>query len=107
MNVSATHDGTMDASWMLVPILLSFLIYASVALVVWPYARPVISVWLLIASLFFPPLFFVVALYVAAQLCVIGPSEVVVVDPSHVVVATPVVVRQGRVRATVMRTGNV
>lgn len=97
-NTTTTH-GIDDASWIIVPIVLSLLIYMSIALFVWPYARPVFSLWVLLFCLFFPPAFFFIVTYVCILFC-FGtlaapvPSVIVVQRPPLV----PIVERQGRMR---------
>lgn len=98
-NTTSTHE-VDDASWIIVPIVLSLLIYMSIALFVWPYARPVFSLWILLFCLVFPPAFFVVATYICILLCfgtLAAPAPSVIVvqrAPSTV----PIVERHGRVR---------
>ena len=88
-----------DASWIIVPIVLSILIYMSIALFVWPYARPVFSLWILLFCLVFPPAFFFLTTYVLILFCfgtvaAPGPSVIVVRRAPTV----PIVERQGRIR---------
>lgn len=96
---SASHE-TDDVSWIIVPVVLSLLIYMSIALFVWPYARPVFSLWVLLFCLLFPPAFFFLATYVLILLCF---GTLAAPEPSVIVVhrtsAVPIVERQGRVRA--------
>ena len=100
MNVTNTTE-EVDASWIIVPIVLSILIYMSIALFVWSYARPVFSLWILLFCLLFPPAFFVLSTYILVLFCfgtlaVAEPTVVVVDRPATT--AVPVVERQGRVR---------
>jgi hypothetical protein len=86
-----------DASWIVVPVVLSLLIYASFALFLFPYARPIFSLWIIVFAVFFPPMLFVLSIYLLALACVATPpapveTVVVVRDP------VPIVERQGRVR---------
>tara|TARA_B110001452_G_scaffold123280_1_gene102226 strand:- start:146 stop:487 length:342 start_codon:yes stop_codon:yes gene_type:complete len=95
----ATHDMN-DASWVIVPIVLSALIYMSITLFVWPYARPMFSLWVLLFCLFFPPAFFFLATYVLILFffgTLTTPEQPVVVV-QRASNAPVVVERQGRVR---------
>ena len=97
----ATHDETDAFAWVIVPVILGLLIYMTLALFVWPYARPVVSPWLLLFCILFPPFFPFLLFFVLFTLCfppvivASGPSEVRVVERQEVYV----VERQGRVRA--------
>lgn len=98
-NTTTTHE-IDDASWIIVPIILSILIYMSIVLFVWPYARPVFSLWILLFCLIFPPAFFVIVTYVFILFCfgtlaAPAPSVIVVQRASTV----PIVERNGRVRS--------
>ena len=99
-NTTTTTHEMDDASWIIVPIVLSILIYMSIALFVWPYARPVFSLWVLLFCLLFPPAFFFLATYVLVLFCF---GTLVAPEPSVIVVqrapTVPIVERQGRVRA--------
>jgi hypothetical protein len=96
---TATHE-IDDASWVIVPIVLSILIYMSIALFVWPYARPVFSLWVLFFCILFPPAFFFLATYIFILFCfgtLAAPeASVIVVQRTP---TTAIVERQGRVRA--------
>lgn len=98
-NTTTTHE-IDDASWIIVPIVLSILIYMSIALFVWPYARPVFSLWVLLFCLVFPPALFLIVTYVCILFCFGTLADPV---PTVIVVqrapAVPIVERQGRVRA--------
>lgn len=97
-NTTTTHE-MEDASWIIVPIVLSILIYMSITLFVWPYARPVFSLWVLLFCLLFPPAFFVITTYVFILFCF---GAIAAPEPSVIVVqhapTVPIVERQGRVR---------
>jgi hypothetical protein len=99
-NTTTTTHEVDDASWIIVPIVLSILIYMSTALFVWPYARPVFSLWVLIFCILFPPAFFFLATYVLILLCF---GTLAAPEPSIIVVqrapAVPIVERHGRLRA--------
>lgn len=101
----ATYDETDALAWVIVPIILGLLIYMTLALFVWPYARPVVSPWLLILCILFPPFFPFLLFFVLFTLCfppvivASGPNQVRVVERQEVYV----VERQGRVRAPVQQ----
>lgn len=58
-NVSALHDDDVDGAvaWIVVPVILGTLLYMTLALFVWPYARPNMSLTILLLCIFFPPFF--------------------------------------------------
>lgn len=88
-----------DASWIVVPVVLSVLIYASFALFLFPYARPIFSLWIIVFAILFPPMLFILSIYLLALACVATPAvpvETVVVVRDRTPV--PIVERQGRVR---------
>lgn len=89
-----------DVSWIVVPIIIGVLIYTSTALFVWPYARPVFSIWILLFSLLFPPAFFVVSTYIFVMFCVDAPEPTVIVVGRRrdAPVGVTVVGSRGRVR---------
>ena len=75
--------------WIVVPTVLGVLFYASLALCMWPYARPVLPFYLLLFGILFPPLFPFLFFYVLFAI-VLFPrpaylperSVVVIVDES-------------------------
>ena len=52
--------------WAVVPFLILGLLYCAMAATLWPYARPLFPIWLLVFALFFPPLFPFVFFYALA-----------------------------------------
>ena len=101
-----THEDTL--AWIVVPLILGLLIYMTLALFVWPYARPVVSPWLLSLCILFPPLFPFLLFFVLFTLCF--PPVIVTTPPSEVRVVQRqgssevyVVERQGRIRAPVQQ----
>jgi len=64
-----THDEPNVVAWIVVPVLLGVLIYATLALFVWPYARPVVSPWLLVLCILIPPLFPFLLVFLMFSLC--------------------------------------
>jgi hypothetical protein len=98
-NTTTTHE-IDDASWIIVPIVLSILIYMSIALFVWPYARPVFSLWILLFCMLFPPALFFIVTYIFILFCfgtLAPPSPSVIVLQRAPTV--PIVERHGRVRS--------
>ena len=51
-------------TWVLVPVLFSLLLYLTLSMFVWPYARPVVPLWVLLLVLFFPPFLPLLVVYV-------------------------------------------
>jgi len=100
MNSTTTTHEIEDASWVIVPIVLSILIYMSIALFVWPYARPVFSLWVLLFCILFPPAFFFLITYVFILFCfgVLAAPEPSVIVVQRVPTVT-IIERQGRVSA--------
>lgn len=100
MNVTET-DAIVGL--IVVPAFLGLVLYMSVALFVWPIARPLVPLTILLLFLFLPPLFPFLVLYLLFVSCSFGlrrpdvVREVVVVEPST----------RGRVRPVVTsRSGN-
>ena len=83
-----------DLWWLVVPGVLVSLFYCSAALMVWPYARPILPVWILFFAILIPPLFPFLLLYLAIALCTV-PQVIVALPP---VVAAPVVVVEKKPR---------
>ena len=52
-----TDDAWIFWWWAVVPLLILGLLYCAMAATLWPYARPLFPLWLLVFALFFPPLF--------------------------------------------------
>ena len=55
--ISLHNDDDDIVAWIVVPVILGTLFYMTVALFVWPYARPIVTPWLLILCILLPPLF--------------------------------------------------
>ena len=108
-NITQTHDED-DASWIIVPIVLSILIYMSFTLFVWPYARPVFPIWILLFCIIFPPAFFFLSTYLLVLFCfgtlAVAEPTVVIVEKRPAIAAVPVVERQGRVRSAMPARGS-
>ena len=92
-----THETTDTLAWIVVPIILGVLIYMTLALFVWPYARPVVSPWLLILCILFPPFFPFLLFFILVTICF--PPVIVTSRPAEVYI----VETQGRVRAPAPR----
>lgn len=97
MNNITNATEQVETSWVIVPIVLSVLIYMSLTLYMWPYARPIFSLWILLFCILFPPAFLLISTYILVQFCF---GTLVAVRPAIVVVDAPVPVvgRNGRVR---------
>lgn len=86
MNISefvgaSEHDQAIGK--ILFPVAISFLLYCAAALIVWPYARPLVSSRALIASILFPPFFPFLLGFVLYTSCiqnenVVGKTEAVI-----------------------------
>lgn len=105
MNGSTTDAHADPVGWVVVPIFLGMLFYFATVLVVWPYARPLIPLWLLFLCIVLPPFFPLLLFYLLVIICVTpfppartAVTEVIVVEPST----------RGRVRMAVppSRSGN-
>ena len=73
--------------WILVPTLLGGALYASAAMCVWPRARPLLPLWLLLPAILLPPLFPLLLFYLLFLFWA-TPRPVVVVGASPVSVVT-------------------
>lgn len=95
-----THDETNVVAWIVVPVILGSLVYMTLALFIWPYARPIVSPWILILCIIFPPLFPFLLFFVFFALCT---APVIAVPSTVTVQASPqevyIVETRGRVRA--------
>ena len=77
--------------WISIPILLSSLFYCAVVLMTWPYARPLVPLWLLFLCILVPPFFPFLAFYLLFTIVyfspvlttTFGPREIVVVEASN------------------------
>jgi len=102
--------------WVIVPLFLSVIVYMALSLMVWPYARPLMPLTVLLLGLLVPPLFpFLLAYVLVALLCLAPPAltepaaaPTVPHDLAAVRTATIVIVEpdaRGRVRAASPRRG--
>ena len=85
-STAAEEDDTIYWGWIFLPIFISILFYSSLVLFTWPYARPVLPIWLLLLAIFFPPLFPFVLLYLLFLVCASEPPKenvIVVLQPSR------------------------
>lgn len=89
MNDTATTDN-VDVAWIVVPTILATLLYMTLVLFLWPYARPVVSIWIIVWCIVFPPFFPILTLFVIATLCYPVQNTVIVVQNRGRVVAPPV-----------------
>lgn len=81
MNVSTSHtedDGAAALSlFVFAPLFLFALLYFVGAVVFFPYARPIVPLYLIIFAILFPPLFPLLLIYV---ICMVYSTPVVVVE---------------------------
>lgn len=74
-------------AWIVFPIVLGTLLYMALALFVWPYARPIFPLWILLLCIFFPPFFpfllFYMLIFVAFSASAYRRPVVVWVPPSQ------------------------
>ena len=71
---------TLVLYWVLIPAWFGLLLYSALALTVYPYARPLLSFWLLLVAILVPPLFTLLLVYLAFALCFFPPSRIVIVQ---------------------------
>ena len=89
-NDTFTHEhGDLDATWIVLPVIFACLVYLSFAIFVWPYARPAVSLWILLICLLFPPVFFLLATYVLLLLILRTPEYTTTNPPTVLVVQRP------------------
>lgn len=62
-------DDEIDLTWIVVPIVLGSLLYMTMALFVWPYARPYMPVGFLLLCILIPPLFPFLVLFLLSTIC--------------------------------------
>lgn len=73
--------------WIVLPAVLGVLIYSTAALMLWPYARPIVPPWVILIAILIPPFFPVLLFYLFILACLVprpvvtGP-EIIVVDAS-------------------------
>lgn len=81
MNTTANAHPRNDdvVAWIVVPTVLAVLLYLLVAMAVWPYARPIVPLSLLLLTLFLPPLlpFLIVYLLLLACLAPVAVRPIV------------------------------
>lgn len=74
---SSDDDTARLIGWILIPTLLGCFLYTCVALMVWPYARPVLPFWILFVSILFPPFLPFLLFYLLFLFLFTTPSTVV------------------------------
>ena len=84
---SSTTAGDVIAV-ILIPILFGLFFYATMTVLLWPYARPVVPLWIIVFAILFPPFFPFLVFYVLFFAIPVAP----------VVVEQPVYVVEGRSR---------
>lgn len=55
--MSETTVDSIAVGWVLLPVLLGLLFYCAIVLCTWPYARPIVPIWLLFFAILIPPFF--------------------------------------------------
>ena len=87
--ITTSEPEGSDVAWYVVPIFLATSLYMAAALFTWPYARPLMSLWLLLLAIFIPPFFPVLLIFIVARLICYPPSVrsdadvIIVVDTSR------------------------
>ena len=72
---------TITLTWIVVPAVVAILLYMSLALCTWPYARPRFPFWIVFIALFFPPVFLFLCLYMLATATIyVTPARTAVVE---------------------------
>jgi hypothetical protein len=100
--IAMSHSSTAAedvVAIVLIPIIFSLLFYATMTVLVWPYARPVIPLWIIIFAILFPPFFFFLVFYllfVALPLAPIAVEPVYVVEKPNTMVRAVIVERSPR-----------
>ena len=80
--------------WIVLPTVLVTLAYCALALTVFPYARPLVPLWIILLAIVFPPGLLFLLFYVVIFTCLFAPPRIVVVPPPEttttaVIVAVP------------------
>ena len=76
----------MHVGYILLPAVVGAFFYMALAVCVWPYARPILPLWILLFAIFVPPLFPLVLWYVLVVACFLRPAVAPVEQPVIVVV---------------------
>ena len=102
MNTTITTEPeTIYVAWYVVPIFLATSLYMAIALFTWPYARPLMPIWILLLAIFIPPLFPILFAFIFIRLVCYpvnlrsDADVIVVIDTSR---SRPRMVNDPRVR---------
>ena len=82
--VLAHNDDTIV--WVVLPLTVGLFLYMTTALWVWPYARPIFPLWLLLFVILFPPLFPFLIVYLLFFICTFGIPNSLPCDERPVIV---------------------
>ena len=82
--VDAVSAGDVVA-FIVIPIFFGILVYATLSMFVWPYARPLLPLWLIVFAILLPPFFPFLLFYVLFVVLLFTP-----VEPVYVVEVEPV-----------------
>lgn len=75
-NHTSDDDDEHDSvGWLVAPIILGATVYVALSLLVYPFARSVMPLWLIFVALFVPILFPMLLAYVVLVLCILGPVD--------------------------------
>lgn len=99
MNRTDAATGEQVVAWIVFPIALGALLYTAAAACVWPYARPLFPLWILLLCILFPPFFPLLLFYLLFALA-FGAYR------RPVVVWVPPPAPRARPAVTVRRSGN-
>lgn len=83
---SSNDDTALLLGWILIPTLLGCFLYTCVALMVWPYARPILPFWLLFVCILFPPFLPFLLFYLLFLFLLTTTSTTVVEQPAVIYV---------------------
>lgn len=79
---NALSSGDVVA-FIVIPIFFALLVYATLSMFVWPYARPLLPLWIILVAILVPPLFPLLLFYVlfmALLFTPVGTEPVYVVE---------------------------
>ena len=80
---------TIPLLWFILPSFILLLIYTAISFAVWPYARPIMPIWVLILFIFLPPFFPFLLFYLLIFVCLLSPDPYYQQRPVIVVVEEP------------------
>lgn len=83
--VAAQDSVATTVLWIVLPAIVGLFLYGALAYSVWPYARPLVPLWIVLLAVVFPPFFPFFLLYILFAVCVFVPPTTPT-DPVIVVV---------------------